>query len=84
MFGETRAQFMQDSPPDAGSEVHLPVIKDHVYHCVCGQEYGVEPQRGGQCPFCLRKVSGEALQDAYEATEAFRICKALSGTGMST
>ena len=59
---------MQDSPPDAESEVHLPVIKDHVYHCVCGQEYGVEPQRGGQCPFCLRKVSGEALQDAYEAT----------------
>ena len=59
---------MQDSPPDAESEVHLPVVKDHMYHCVCGYEYPVEPNRGGQCPFCLRRVSGEALQDAYEAT----------------
>lgn len=59
---------MQDSLPDADSEVHLPVVKDHVYHCVCGHEYAVEPNRGGQCPFCFRRVAGEALQDAYEAT----------------
>lgn len=63
-----KALRMQDSPPDAESEVHLPVIKDHVYHCVCGYEYRVEPDRGGQCPLCFRRVSGEALQDAYEAT----------------
>ena len=59
---------MQESPPDADSEVHLPVTKDHVYHCVCGHEYAVEADRGGQCPFCFRRVLGEALQDAYEAT----------------
>ncbi len=59
---------MQQNPLDADSEVHLPVVKDHVYHCVCGYEYVVEPQRGGQCPFCYRRVLGEALQDAYEAT----------------
>ncbi|MFM7977148.1 MAG: hypothetical protein ACKO8U_18925, partial [Pirellula sp.] len=59
---------MQESPPDTDSEVHLPVTKDHVYHCVCGHEYAVEADRGGQCPFCFRRVLGEALQDAYEAT----------------
>ncbi|MFM8570819.1 MAG: protein kinase domain-containing protein [Pirellula sp.] len=59
---------MQDSPPETDSEVHLPVVKDPVYHCVCGYEYAVKPDRGGQCPFCFRRVSGEALQDAYEAT----------------
>ena len=59
---------MQESHTDADSEVQLPVVKDHVYHCVCGYEYAIEEDRGGQCPFCFRRVSGEALQDAYEAT----------------
>jgi len=59
---------MQESPAQADSEVHLPLVMDHVYHCVCGHEFAVDQNRGGQCPSCCRRVSGEALQDAYEAT----------------
>ncbi|MCU0707127.1 MAG: protein kinase [Pirellula sp.] len=39
-----------------------------VYHCVCGQEFPVDPSSGGICPSCKRKVTAEAIRNASSAT----------------
>ncbi|MEQ1824640.1 MAG: protein kinase [Pirellula sp.] len=39
-----------------------------VYHCVCGFEFRVDPNIGGECAHCKRSVKAEALQSALSAT----------------
>jgi eukaryotic-like serine/threonine-protein kinase len=39
-----------------------------VYHCVCGFEFRVDPNIGGECAHCKRTVKAEALQSAMSAT----------------
>jgi eukaryotic-like serine/threonine-protein kinase len=39
-----------------------------VYHCVCGTEFSIDIQQGGECPFCHRIIRAEAIRQALSAT----------------
>jgi uncharacterized RDD family membrane protein YckC len=59
---------MQTSPQALESELVAPQKPGHVYHCVCGYQFPIDFQFGGQCPSCQRRISGEAIQNAINAT----------------
>lgn len=71
---------MEKSPLEMDSNVELPIAPEHAYHCVCGYEFTVIPGQDGQCPACYRRVSGEALHSAYQATISLTNMHALAGT----
>jgi uncharacterized RDD family membrane protein YckC len=59
---------MPTSPHVHENEVPQKPAVGLLYHCVCGHEYSVDPQTGGLCPVCKRKVTAEAIRDASKAT----------------
>ena len=59
---------MQTSPTTAQKDTESVQNTGPLYHCVCGHEYPVDPREGGQCPSCLRRISGAAIQNAINAT----------------
>lgn len=59
---------MQTSPTTAQKDTESVQKTGPLYHCVCGHEYPVDPHEGGQCPTCLRRISGAAIQNAINAT----------------
>jgi len=71
---------MEKSPLEMDSNVELPIAPEHAYHCVCGYEFTVIPGQDGQCPACYRRVSGEALQNAYQATISLTNMHSFAGT----
>jgi eukaryotic-like serine/threonine-protein kinase len=44
-----------------------------VYHCVCGFEFRIDPEVGGECPQCKRIVQPEAIRTAMSATVSLAI-----------
>jgi serine/threonine protein kinase len=49
-------------------KIAKPGLSGLVYHCVCGFEFRVDPNIGGECAHCKRAVKAEALQSAMSAT----------------
>jgi uncharacterized RDD family membrane protein YckC len=49
------------------------------YLCVCGEQFAVDMENGGQCPACRRRVSPAALVTGRTATVTFPAGKAVPG-----
>ncbi len=46
----------------------MPVVHPMLYRCACGCEFPVDPNLGGTCTLCRRRVTAVALQLANSAT----------------
>lgn len=56
--------------PDASGDEPAPLIVEHpmLYRCTCGFEFPVDPNLGGVCPSCEKRIHGVALRLATSAT----------------
>lgn len=74
--------FAMPTSPHLHENDILPQAADVLlYHCVCGHEYSVDPQSGGACPTCRRRITPEAIRDASKATISIHDLKAAHAMG---